>query len=83
MTTKVSLSLDQEVLAEARRHVGSRGLSHYVSEAVRRQLQHDRLTGLLEEFERELGPLDPGVMEEVRQAWPAPAGKSGRRRRNG
>ena len=80
---KVSLSLDEDVLAAARRRVGPRGLSYYVSEALRHQLQHDRLTGLLEEFERELGPVDPVVTEEVRQAWPAPAGRSRRRPRNG
>ena len=80
---KVSLSLDEDVLAAARRRVGPRRLSYYVSEALRHQLQHDRLTGLLEEFEREFGPVDPVVMEEVRQEWPAPEARSRRRPRNG
>jgi Arc/MetJ family transcription regulator len=77
---KVSLTLDEELLAEARDVVGARGLSSYVNRALRHQLQHDRLAGLLAELEQEKGPVDPGVMEEVRRAWPAPGEKAARRR---
>lgn len=70
-TEKVSLTLEQELLAEAREAVGSRGLSGYVNRALGYQLQHDRLTGLLDELECEAGPIEPRVMEEVRRAWPA------------
>lgn len=69
-TEKVSLTLDKGLVAEAREVVGSRKLSSYVNHALRLQLQHDRIAGLLEELEQELGPVDPQVMEEVRQAWP-------------
>lgn len=41
-TRKVSLTLDEDLLAEAREMVGPRGLSSYVNRALRRQLQHDR-----------------------------------------
>lgn len=71
-TEKVSLTLDKGLLAEAREVVGSRKLSSYVNHALRLQLQHDRIAGLLEELDQELGPIDPQVMEEVRQAWPLP-----------
>jgi hypothetical protein len=70
-TEKVSLSLDEGLLAEARDVVGSRKLSSYVNRALRLQLQHDRLEGLLVSLEQEKGPIEPGVMKEVRQAWPA------------
>ena len=30
---------------------------------------HDRLSGLLAEFMQEHGPIDPQMMEEVRQEW--------------
>jgi hypothetical protein len=70
-TEKVSLTLDEGLLAEARDVVGSRKLSGYVNRALRLQLQHDRLAGLLAELEREEGPIESGVMEEVRQVWPA------------
>lgn len=79
-TEKVSLTLEEELVAEAREAVGARGLSGYVNRALRRQLQHDRLAGFLAELEKENGPIEPQVMEEVRRAWPAPRGKTARRR---
>lgn len=69
---KVSLTLDEALLAEAREVVGSRKLSSYVNHALRLQLQHDRLAGLLAELEQEKGPVERGIMEEVRRAWPSP-----------
>jgi hypothetical protein len=77
---KVSLTLEEELVAEARAVAGARGLSGYVNGALRHQLQRDRLAGLLAELELEHGPIDPQVMEEVRQAWPAPGEKAARRR---
>jgi hypothetical protein len=79
-TEKVSLTLEEDLLAEARETVGARGLSGYVNRALRQQLQHDRLAGLLAELEKETGPIDPEVMEEVRRAWPAPGEKAPKRR---
>jgi hypothetical protein len=52
--------------------IAGRGLSSYVNHALRQQLQHDRLAGLLAELEKEHRPIDTQVMEEVRQAWPEP-----------
>ena len=72
-TAKTSLTLDKALLAAARELVGRRGLSRYVNRALRRQLQRDRLAGLLDELEQETGPIDSQVMEEVRRSWPAPA----------
>ena len=79
-TEKVSLTLEEELLAEAREVVGARGLSGYVNRALRHQLQHDRLAGLLADLERENGPIEPDVVEEVRRAWPARGEKASRRR---
>jgi len=69
---KVSLSLDDDLVAAARQRVGGRGLSGYVNEALRRRLQRDRLTELLAEMDAEAGPIDPAVLEEARRAWPDP-----------
>lgn len=69
-TEKVSLTLEKELLAEARGVVGARGLSTYLNRALRNQLQHDRLTALLAELEKEHGSIDPEVIEAVRQEWP-------------
>lgn len=71
-TKKISLTLEQELLAEAREIVGTRGLSSYVNRALRHQLQHDRLADFLAELAWEKGPIEPEVMEEVRREWPAP-----------
>jgi hypothetical protein len=43
-------------------------------------LQRDRLVGLLAELEQEHGPIDPGILEEVRQEWPAPRERVAKRR---
>lgn len=79
-TEKVSLTLEEELVAEARDAVGARGLSRYVNRALRHQLQHDRLTRLLAQLEQEQGPIEAGVMEEVRRAWPAPQARPTKRR---
>jgi Arc/MetJ family transcription regulator len=71
--SKVSLSIDEDALAEARARVGRRKLSSYVNEALRRQLQRDRLTELLENMDTESGPIRDEVMEKARQPWRSPA----------
>ena len=79
-TAKVSLTLEEDLVAEAREAVGARGLSGYVNSALRQQLQRDRLTGLLAELERAHGPIDAAVLAEVRKAWPASGRRAGKRR---
>jgi hypothetical protein len=80
-TEKVSLTLEEGLLAEAREVVGARGLSSYVNRALRHQLQRDRLAGLIAKLEREKGPIEPSVTEEVRKAWPTSGEKAARHRR--
>lgn len=65
------MSLDTELLKETRRHIGGRGLSAYVSDAVRRQLRRDALADLLAQMRKTNGPVPDGQMEEVRRLWPA------------
>jgi len=67
--SKVSLSIDEDVLSEARDRAGRRELSSYVNGALRRQLQRDRLAELLAEMETESGPIPDDVMEQARQPW--------------
>ena len=68
--TKVSMSLDAEILAQTRERVGGRGVSGYVNEALRRQLRRDALTDLLAEMQATNGPVDDRLIEEVRRLWP-------------
>jgi Arc/MetJ family transcription regulator len=79
-TEKVSLTLEEELVSEARQVVGGRGLSAYVNRALRHQLQRDRLVEMLAELEREHGPIDPAHIEEARRAWPAPSEHVAKRR---
>ena len=68
--TKVSMSLDADVLAQTRDRVGGRGVSAYVNEAVRRQLRRDALADLLVEMQAANGPVDDQLLEEVRRLGP-------------
>lgn len=67
--SKVSLSIDEEALTEARERAGRRALSTYVNNALRRQLQRDRLAELLAEMDDRSGPVPDDVMEEARELW--------------
>jgi Arc/MetJ family transcription regulator len=78
--SKVSLSIEEDVLTEARERVGRRELSAYVSEALRRQLQYDRLGELLAQMDAESGPIPDDAMEEARQLWQGLAAASEQRR---
>lgn len=66
---KVSLSIDKEVLGEARERAGRRELSSYVNDALRRQLQRDRVLALLGEMDEESGPVPDHIMDEARAPW--------------
>jgi hypothetical protein len=77
-TEKVSASLDDRMVADARDRVGGRGLSGYLNDALRRQLQRDRIQDLLAELDEEMDPIPDHVMEEVRVLRPAPDGRSRR-----
>lgn len=79
-TEKVSLSLDEGLVTEARRAAGSRGLSSYVNRALGQQLQRDRLSRLLVDLEAEHGPIEPQMIQRVRQEWPADEEKLAQRR---
>lgn len=78
-TEKVSLTLDEDLVSEARGAVGARGLSAYVNLALRHQLQRDRLGRLLGDLDQEFGPVDPRVTEAVDRGWPAPPARRRRR----
>jgi len=70
---KVSLSLDEAALSEARSRVGSRELSAYVSSALIRKLQHDRIGDLLKQMDDESGPVPEEMLAEARDIWRSPS----------
>jgi hypothetical protein len=68
-TRKVSLSLDADVLAEARERVGQRELSAYVSDALAERLRRDALAEFVALVEAERGPVTFEQMQGVLQEW--------------
>lgn len=78
---KVSLSLDADLIATARRVAGRRGLSGLVNDALRIRLQHERLRTLLAELDAEFGPVPAREIARARTAWLArgPARRKSRR----
>lgn len=73
-TEKVSLTLEGNVVAEARRRAGRGRLSAYVDSALRLKLRHDRLRGLLQEMDGEYGPVSEEVARMVDAEWPNDGG---------
>lgn len=67
---KVSVSVDADLLAEARELAGRRGLSALINDALRVRLQHARVSRLLDEMDTEFGPVPAEIEEEVRREWP-------------
>ena len=63
---KVSLSLEADVVAEARAEAGG-NLSAYVNEAVEARLRNRHLRRVLDEFRHEFPPLDPEEDARVRR----------------
>ncbi len=70
MADKVSVSMPEGVSAAIRARVGRRGFSHYVTTAVRRQLERDQLDALITELEEANGPVPPELLAEVDALWP-------------
>lgn len=67
---KVSVSVDADLLAEARELAGRRGLSALINDALRVRLQHARIGRLLDEMDSEFGAVPAAIEEEVRSQWP-------------
>lgn len=67
---KVSVSVDADLLAEARELAGRRGLSALINEALRIRVQRARVSRLLDEMDTEFGPVPAEIEEEVRRGWP-------------
>ena len=71
-TTKVSTTLTEALVVEAKTRVGDRGFSRYLDAALARQLQFDRLEDLERELEREFGPIPADASHQVDEMeWPS------------
>lgn len=70
-TTKISTTLDEQRVAEAKARVGERGFSRYLDQALARQLQHDRLADLETDLTNQYGAIPAEALREVDSLeWP-------------
>lgn len=69
-TRKVSVSLPEELTAVVQQRVGKGEFSHYVTEAVARQLELDLLAELADLLDAEHGPIPEEYLAEAGAAWP-------------
>ena len=69
--TKVSVTLDAKLVAEAKSQVGEREFSRYLNEALMLRLQRARLEQLERELTEEFGPItDEARRWAEAQEWP-------------
>ena len=67
VTENISVSMPSELVSELRSRTGRRGLSGYVTEAVRHQLAMDGLAEIVAAHEEEHGPLTEQEIEAARR----------------
>jgi Arc/MetJ family transcription regulator len=65
---KFSATVDAALLADVRAHAGPRGVSAFVGQALRHELDRVRLRELLVELADELGPPDEDMVDEALDA---------------
>jgi hypothetical protein len=63
--TKLSVTVEEDLVDELRERAGDRGISAFVNQAVRHELQLARLGELLSDLEDELGPPDEAMVVEA------------------
>lgn len=64
-TRKISVSVETDLVAALQERVGPRGVSRFVSRAIRHELEREELGELLEDLEELLGPPDEQLMAEA------------------
>jgi len=66
---KVSVTLEEELVAEIKTEVGERGFSAYLNDALTRRRQRERFAELERELTEEFWPIPDEVREQVRKEW--------------
>ncbi|MFE7366704.1 hypothetical protein [Streptomyces anulatus] len=67
VTENISVSMPAELVSELRSRTGRRGLSSYITEAVRHQLAMDGLAEIVASHEEEHGALTEQEIEAARR----------------
>lgn len=63
--TKISVTIEDELVEQVRERVGVRGVSAFMNQAVTHELQLARLGELLGDLENELGPPDEDMVADA------------------
>ncbi|MFF0307489.1 CopG family transcriptional regulator [Streptosporangium sp. NPDC004379] len=69
-TDKMSITVPADVAAELRVRAGRGNVSAYVTHALVRQLEHDRLGDLVTALDRIHDPVTDDEMAAARAEWP-------------
>jgi hypothetical protein len=64
-TQKISITVDEALLAAVKKRVGARGVSRFFSEAASERLDHEDLVDFVAELEREYGPPNEQYVAEA------------------
>jgi hypothetical protein len=69
-TEKLSTTVPKGLAAQIRERAGRGNVSAYVTHALLRQLEHDRLGDLVAELEQIHGPVSDDEVAAARAEWP-------------
>jgi post-segregation antitoxin (ccd killing protein) len=69
-TAKMSVTIPSDLAAELRARAGRGNVSAYVTDALIRQLEHDRLGDVLAELSEVHGPVTEEELAQARAEWP-------------
>ena len=69
-TEKLSATVPKGLAAQIRERAGRGNVSAYVTHALLRQLEHDRLGDLVAELEQVHGPVTGDEVAAARSEWP-------------
>lgn len=67
--TRITITLDEETLAQLRERAPKGEVSAYVLEAVRARLRRDPVDDLLDRLDELFGPLDGDEVDEGESWW--------------
>jgi len=67
--TRITITVDEDVLNELKSRVGPGEVSGYVVEALRARLQRDPIMELIDKLDEMYGPLAEDEVEEGRREW--------------
>ena len=67
--TRITITIDEDVLDELKTRVGPGQVSSYVVDALRARLQRDPILELLDKLDEMYGPLSEEEIAEGRREW--------------